>query len=114
VVTYLIEAYVAGADIDDVRARAEAVAAVMNADGHAIRYLRSMFLREDETCFHLVEAASEASAAELARRAELGHQRIVEAEELFHRDDAEAIHAAPHKLKGEHHEQHQDRGSDPL
>lgn len=81
VITYLIETYVTHAELTDVPARVEATAAAMSEEGHAIRYVRSLLLHVDETCFHLVEATSEASVAELARRAHLDHERIVEAEE---------------------------------
>lgn len=79
--TYLIEAYVADGDIAAVRHRVRAAAASMSDEGHVIRYLRSVLVRADETCFHLVDAASENVVAELARRAELRYERIVEAEE---------------------------------
>jgi uncharacterized protein DUF4242 len=79
--TYLIEAYVAGGDSADQQGRARATAAAMRGEGHEVRYLRSVLVRADETCFHLFEAASEHVVAELARRAGLRYERIVEAEE---------------------------------
>jgi len=81
VTTYLIEAYVAGGDIADLQGRARAAAETMSNEGHAIRYLRSVLVPADETCFHLFDAASEDTVAELARRAQLTYERIVEAEE---------------------------------
>jgi hypothetical protein len=81
VTTYLIESYVAGGDITDLQDRARAAAEAMSNEGHAVRYLRSVLVRADETCFHLFEAVSEEIVAELARRAELRYERIVEAEE---------------------------------
>ena len=79
--TYLIEAYVAGGEITDLQDRARAAAETMSSEGHEVRYLRSVLVRADETCFHLFEAVSEEIVAELARRAELRYERIVEAEE---------------------------------
>jgi hypothetical protein len=79
--TYLIEAYVAGGTTADLKARARAAAAAMGEEGHVIRYLRSVLVPADETCFHLVDAVSPDAVAELARRAELPYERIVEAEE---------------------------------
>jgi hypothetical protein len=81
VTTYLIEAYVAGGDLADLEDRARAAAETMSNEGHAVRYLRSVLVRADETCFHLFEAASEDIVAELAQRAGLRYERIVEAEE---------------------------------
>jgi hypothetical protein len=81
VTTYLIEAYVAGGDITDLQDRARAAAETMSNEGHAVRYLHSVLVRADETCFHLFEAASADVVAELAERAELRYERIVEAEE---------------------------------
>ena len=81
VTTYLIEAYVAGGEVADVRARARAVAAAMSSEGYVISYLRAVLVRADETCFHLFEATSADAVAELARRADIQYERIVEAEE---------------------------------
>jgi hypothetical protein len=80
VTTYLIEAYVADGDVADLGDRARTAAETMRNEGHAVRYLRSVLVRADETCFHLFEAASEDVVAELAQRAELPYERIVEAE----------------------------------
>ena len=59
---------------------AEALEA-MSSEGYVTRYVRSVVVRADETCFHLFEATSQEVVAELARRAELRYERIVEAEE---------------------------------
>jgi hypothetical protein len=79
--TYLVEAYVAGGDIAELQGRARATAAAMSDEGHVISYLRSVLVPADETCFHLFDAAFEDTVAELARRAELPYERIVEAKE---------------------------------
>jgi len=81
VTTYLIEAYVTGGSIADLQSRARAAAEAMTIEGHVVRYVRSVLVPADETCFHLVDAASEDAVAELARRARLSYERIVEAEE---------------------------------
>ena len=79
--TYLIEAYVAAGNMADLQDRARVAAAAMRDEGYVIRYLRSVLVRADETCFHLFDAVSEELVAELARRAQLPYERIVEAEE---------------------------------
>jgi hypothetical protein len=81
VTTYLIEAYVAIGDMTDLQERAHAAAESMKNEGCVIRYLRSVLIRADETCFHLFDAVSEDAVVELARRARLDYERIVEAEE---------------------------------
>jgi hypothetical protein len=99
VTTYLIEAYVAGGDTTDLQDRARVAAEAMSDEGNAVRYLRSVVVRADETCFHFVEAVSEDVVAELARRAGLLYERIVEAEE--HRSGrAERQTAASREKKG--------------
>jgi Nickel responsive protein SCO4226-like len=85
VTTYLIEAYMPGGDLGDLEDRARVAADAMSNEGHAVRYLRSVLVRADETCFHFFDAASEGVVAELARRAELPYERIVEAEEKAER-----------------------------
>jgi len=44
-----------------------------------IRYVRTTFLPDDETCFHLFEAASANVVEEASSRAELGRARVVPA-----------------------------------
>jgi hypothetical protein len=45
-----------------------------------VRYVRAIFVPEDETCFHLFEAASPDAVYAASERAGLSAQRIVEAE----------------------------------
>ncbi len=78
--SYIVETYVPRArsrDADAGRRRARAAAEVLAGEGTAIRYIRSTHLPDDETCFHLVEAPSQADVDELCRRADLAHARIV-------------------------------------
>lgn len=82
---YLVEAYVSRAARADVRAEAERASAAafdMNATGRRVRYLRSMFLCEEETCFHAFEADAAATVAAVVERAGIECDRIVEAELL--------------------------------
>ena len=46
--------------------------------GRALRYVRTLVVAEDETCFHVFEAPSREALAEAARRAGLGEPRITE------------------------------------
>ena len=74
-----------GGDLSDLEDRARVAADAMTNEGQAVRYLRSVVVRADETCFHFFDAASQDVVAELARRAELPYERIVEAEEKTER-----------------------------
>jgi hypothetical protein len=51
----------------------------MGRDGLQVRYLRSIFVPEDEICFLLFEAASPELVGEAGRRAALDDYRIVRA-----------------------------------
>jgi hypothetical protein len=78
---YLVELYVARGSRVPLEAarRARASANAMSRDGHPVRYLRSIFVPEDEICFLLLEAASPGLVGEAGRRAALDNYRIVEA-----------------------------------
>jgi hypothetical protein len=82
--TYLVEAYMPRAHGREAGAagfRARAAAAELSADGVPVRYVRTTFLPEDETCFHVFVAESTEAVDEACRRAELGRVRIVPAVE---------------------------------
>jgi hypothetical protein len=80
--SYVIEAYVPRSDDGVASAgRTKAAVAELSREGVEIRYVRTTFLPDDETCFHLVEASSCEHVAELCRRAGLGHGRVVGAVE---------------------------------
>jgi hypothetical protein len=72
---FLVEAYTpATTKIADVETRARRA-----ADGLAdARYVRAIFVPEDEMCLHLVDATSLESANDLVRRAGISPDRIVE------------------------------------
>ena len=77
--SYLIELYLPrvgslSAAAEDAR-RVEQLAAL---DGEQVRYARTYFVAEDETCFHLFEASSRDAVVEAASRAGLEHARITE------------------------------------
>ena len=49
------------------------------AGGTQVRYIRSIVVPADETCFHVFEAPSEAAVREASERARITCTRIVEA-----------------------------------
>jgi Protein of unknown function (DUF4242) len=77
----MVEAY----DPNPVASRAEVAEALRRAAadvstaGAPVRYLRSILLPSDETCFHLFEAPSVAAVRAAAVRADVVCTRIVEA-----------------------------------
>jgi len=82
--SYLVEAYVPRSRAREARAagrRARAAAEELSREGSPIHYVRTTFLPEDETCFHVFEAASEDAVGEACRRAGIRSGRIVPAVE---------------------------------
>lgn len=80
--SYLVEAYLPRSRAHEARAsggRARAAAEELSREGMPIRYVRTTFLPDDETCFHLFEAPSVEVVEEASSRAELGHTRVVPA-----------------------------------
>jgi Protein of unknown function (DUF4242) len=77
---YLVELYQPdGPDIGPSGAEsARAAAAALTRDGTEVRYLRSIFIPSDETCFHLFEAPSADAVDQVSRRAAFEYERIVE------------------------------------
>ena len=79
---FLVELYVPRANAVAVArgaARTRRAAAQLTREGTPVRYLRSIFVPEDEICFFLCEAASLEAVREAARRAALRFARIAEA-----------------------------------
>ena len=79
---FLLESFVPKEDGGAVEGRtgnARRAAEEMSREGTLVRYQRSIFLPEDETCFYLFEAASAEDVAETARRAGLPFERVAEA-----------------------------------
>ena len=81
---YLVEVYVPRSGVQEARAaggRARAAAKRLSREGIAVRYVRTTFLPDDETCFHIFESASEDAVGEVCRRAGIRSGRIVPAVE---------------------------------
>lgn len=58
-------------DVQRLTARARVEAETLSRDGSAVRFLRSIYLPEDDTCVFLYEGDSLESVSEAGRRAEL-------------------------------------------
>jgi hypothetical protein len=65
-------------DLQELTSRARAGAEEMNRDGVAVRFLRSIYVPEDESCFFLYEGDSIETVGEAGRRARLQVVRIGE------------------------------------
>jgi hypothetical protein len=82
VAEYLVELYVAredGAALELGAERAQRAAEELTREGTPVRFLRSIFIPEDETCLFLYEAVSAAAVRDAHGRAALSFERMVEA-----------------------------------
>jgi hypothetical protein len=80
--SFLVELYVSRTDLAAFERDAESArraAERLSRQGTPVRYVHSLFVPEDETCFHLYEAASAKSVREAAESAGLRFARINEA-----------------------------------
>ena len=84
--TFLVETYLSrerAADVETMAANLEgvieAIVAARAAAGPHLRHVRSYFVPDDETCFHVIEAPSPDVVREIARRAGITVDRVVEA-----------------------------------
>lgn len=80
--SYLVEVYMPRSHTQEARAggqRARAAAEALTREGVPIHYVRTTFLPDDETCFHLFAAASAEIVEAASARAQLGRARIVPA-----------------------------------
>ena len=78
--SFLIEVYLPRSSADEARGtarRARAAAEQLTLEGTPVHYVRTSFLPDDETCFHLFEAVSADAVDEVSRRAELRRARVV-------------------------------------
>lgn len=79
---FLVELFVSRSDGGAVERGAEqarVAAEGLSRGGTPVRFLRSIFVPEDETCFYLYEAGTAAAVCDAARRAGLPFERVSEA-----------------------------------
>ena len=79
---YLLELYVARANavaIDQDAQRVRLAAEEHTRQGTPVRYLRSIFVPDDETCYLIFEAGSADAVREVARRASLSFEHVAAA-----------------------------------
>jgi hypothetical protein len=80
--SYLVEEYLSrasGREFRELTLRARLAAEALAREGKDVKYLRSSFVPEDEVCLHWFEAPTPALVDEVAKRALLEADRIVEA-----------------------------------
>ena len=78
--SYLLEAYTpASALLEDIESRMRIAAAEVSESGTPVRHVRSIFVPEDETCFHVLDGPSREAVAEAAERAGIATPRITRA-----------------------------------
>ena len=78
---FVVELYVSRTDVAGVERgaqRARLAAEQLTRAGTRVRYLRSIFVPQDETCLLLFEAASADAVRTAARRAALPFDRVAE------------------------------------
>jgi hypothetical protein len=81
VVEFMVELYVSRIDagaVERAARRARLAADELTRDGTPVRYVRSLYVKEDETCFFLIEADSIETIRELARAALLPVEHVAE------------------------------------
>jgi hypothetical protein len=80
VTSYLVEAYTpVSPPLEDIKARARRAANELSRGPTPVRYVRSIYVPEDQTCFHLFEGPSVEAVRMASDLAGLSAQRIVEA-----------------------------------
>lgn len=93
---YLVELYAARGDEHGVQVSAEALQAAchrLTSEGEDVRYVRSIFVPEDETSFSLCEASSVDVVRRAVALAGLGHAHVASAVALPVRTGAEGTPA---------------------
>ena len=79
---YLVEIYLPGcneAALAGAAVRARVASEQLSSEGKHVRYLRTIFVPQDEICFHLYEAQAADVVGEASLRAQIAYERIVRA-----------------------------------
>jgi hypothetical protein len=77
--SFLLELYLPrGGSLEEAVARVRGLTQAAAGAGLSVRYLRSLHLAEEETCFHVLEAPSREALLEAARRCGLADARVIE------------------------------------
>ena len=79
---YLVELYLPRRDeaaLADAAVRARIASEQLASEGKPVRYLRAIFVPQDEICFHLYEALTPDVVGEASLRAQIAYERIVRA-----------------------------------
>ena len=63
-------------DLQEAAARARQATEQMRLEGEHVRFLRSIFVPDDETCFLLIEASSADAVRDAAELASLPYERV--------------------------------------
>jgi hypothetical protein len=82
---YLVERHLPGVTMEDLaecQKKAIQMGKEMTAEGRKVRYIRSMFLPEENKCMCLFESSSAEDVREANERASIPYTRIVPAEDL--------------------------------
>jgi hypothetical protein len=81
---FLVETYAPrtpGGALAGIGERVRIAAAQLSPSGTAVRYVRTIYVPGDETCFHVLEGPSAEAIEQFGRRARLEFDRIAEAVE---------------------------------
>ena len=76
---FLGETYVSrdnGAAVEHDEARVRVAAAQLTGEGRHVRFLRTIFVPEDETCFYLFEASSASVVRDVGERAGVRFEHV--------------------------------------
>lgn len=79
--SYIVELQLAAGDATDVAAageRARTAAEQLSREGTAVRWIRSVYVPEEDTCLLVFEAPTQEAVDRAGRRAGLTYERIVE------------------------------------